>query len=68
MDYSFCIDGTSSEIYQIGQEVRVIFGALITIGGNANIIWEFGAGVLVVYVFGAMLVTGIQAIKEFLNQ
>jgi|HubBroStandDraft_2_1064218.scaffolds.fasta_scaffold15351_2 hypothetical protein len=45
-----------------------MLAALTVIGGNANVIWEFGAGVLVVYIFGAMLVTGIQAIKEFINQ
>lgn len=45
-----------------------MFGALTTIGGNANVIWEFGIGVLIIYIFGAMLVTGIQAIREFLNQ
>jgi hypothetical protein len=45
-----------------------MLSTLITIGNNANIIWEFGAGVLGVYVLGAMLVVAVQAIKEFLNQ
>ena len=45
-----------------------MLAALVSVGGNASVIWEFGAGILGVYIFGAMLVTGIQAIKEFLNQ
>ena len=45
-----------------------MLATLTTIGGNANIIFEFAIGVLIVYIFGAMLVTGIQAIREFLNQ
>jgi hypothetical protein len=45
-----------------------MLATLTALGDNANVIWEFGVGVLGVYILGAMLVTAIQAIKEFLNQ
>jgi hypothetical protein len=45
-----------------------MLGTLTTIGGNYDIIFAFGIGILLIYVLGAMLVTGVQAIREFLNQ
>lgn len=45
-----------------------MLSTLITIGNNYSIIFEFGGAILGVYILGAMLVTAVQAIKEFLNQ
>jgi hypothetical protein len=57
-----------TEISKVSEAIYMILATLKTIGANANIILYFGAGILGVYILGSMLVTAIQAIKEFLNQ
>lgn len=41
---------------------------LAPVGANAQVIWEFGAGVLGVYLLTSILVMGVEAIRRFLNQ
>jgi hypothetical protein len=40
---------------------------LISVGSNVYVVWEFGAGVLGVYMLGAILIMGVEAIKRFLD-
>lgn len=44
-----------------------MFGALVAIGKNWNLIFDFGAGVFGLYLLGAVLVMGVQVIKSFLE-
>jgi hypothetical protein len=41
--------------------------SLVAVGGNANVIWEFAAGVLAVYLVAALIVSGVTAIRRLLE-
>lgn len=43
-------------------------GTLQAVGANSQVIWEFGAGVLGIYLLASILVMGVEAIRRFLNQ
>jgi hypothetical protein len=45
-----------------------MMGALVAIGQHGSVIWEFGAGVLAVYLVAAIVLAGITAIRRFLDQ
>jgi hypothetical protein len=45
----------------------VNLSTLVLVGNNGNVIWEFGAGVLGVFLLVAVLVMGVEAIKRFLD-
>lgn len=45
----------------------MIFAAIEHVGVNSEVVWKFGASVLVVGLVGVMLVAGITAIGRFLD-
>jgi hypothetical protein len=45
----------------------VIVAALVQVGEQWSVVWEFGAGVLAVYLVAAMFTSGIEAIRRFLG-
>lgn len=44
-----------------------MISTLVLVGNNSEVIWEFGAGVLGVFLLVAILVMGVEAIKRFLE-
>ncbi len=43
------------------------FLTLVLIGNNADVIWEFGAGILGFLLTVAIVTMGVEAIKRFLD-
>ena len=41
--------------------------SLAPVGSHGSVIWEFGAGVLAVYLVAALVVAGVTAIRRFLD-
>lgn len=42
-------------------------GSIVLIGNNAEVIWEFGIGLLAFYLVIAILTMGVEAIRRFLD-
>jgi hypothetical protein len=45
----------------------VIVAHLVYVGGNSNVIWEFGGAVLAVFLVAAMVLSAVTAIRRFLG-
>ena len=48
--------------------MQAIIATLSPFGANADVIWVFAAGVLVVFFTIALIVMGIELIKTLINQ
>lgn len=44
-----------------------MIASLTPIGANAQVIWEFCAALLAVFLLAAVLILGVEAIKRFLD-